>query len=76
MQEYTLVFRDGLGKGLRSTDKNPRNNQALVESRGAIPEDGVIHALEDISKYRLLTGGLPSAFPFPQIFVLNYLVLV
>ncbi len=75
MREYTIIFRDGLQRGLRKTEKNPRNNQALTKCQGAIPEDGVVHALEDIQSAEILES-IDAAFPFPQIFALSMCTLV
>lgn len=76
MKEFTLIFKDGLAAGLRASAKNPRNVQALVECIGAVPENGIIHALEDIRSFYIDTSGLDVTFPFPQIFVLSKTTLV
>lgn len=76
MKEITLFFKEGLAKGLRSTDLNPRNKQALTFSQGAFPKDNVIHALEDISMYQLDLVELSVSFPYPQVFVLTQETLV
>jgi len=61
---------------LRSTKRNPRQSQALVYSQGAFPESAVVRALDDISSYQLDTYELDVEFPFPQVFVLTYVILV
>ncbi len=76
MREMTVVFREGLAKGLRETEKNPRDSQRLTYSAGAFPEDKVIHALEDLSLVQVDTVEITASFPYPQMFVLDYFVLV
>jgi hypothetical protein len=66
MNENELMFKAGLGKGLRGNERNARNSQALIVSNGLIPEDGAlvsVPALEIISGIELLG----EVFPFPQV---------
>lgn len=76
MREVTIIFKDGLEKGLRATKRNPRNSQFLVHSQGAFPEDKVIRALDDISTYQLDTYGIITEYPYPQVFVLTHVTIV
>jgi hypothetical protein len=76
MKEYTLTFKEGLGRGLRDTFRNPRNSEYLVFSQGAFPENRVIRALDDISAYQLDTFTLETSFPYPQVFVFRYVTVV
>lgn len=81
MKEFTYKFIDGLASGLRPHAQNPRNNPAMVVCQGAVPEHNVMHALEDLSSYRVDFSSLdseenPIVFPFPQLFVLTSIVLV
>jgi hypothetical protein len=75
MREYTIIFRDGIQRGLRKTEKNPRNSQALTKCQGAFPEDGVVHALDDLQSAEILSS-IDAEFPFPQIFALSMVTLV
>lgn len=76
MQEFTLVFREGLARGLREKKTNPRNAEALVECQGMFPETGIVRALDDLSSYDIDTSALGCSYPFPQLFVLKNMVLV
>jgi hypothetical protein len=76
MREITVVFKEGLEKGLRSSAQNPRNLQRLTYSANAFPEDKVLRALEDISQYQLDTYSIETAYPYPQIFELAYVTIV
>lgn len=81
MKEFTYKFIDGLASGLRPHAQNPRNNPAMVVCQGAVPEHNVMHALEDLSSYRVDFSSIdsevdPIVFPFPQLFVLKSIVLV
>jgi len=74
MREYSVVFKEGLARGLRSSINNSRNEEFLYVAKGCIPEDGVLQSLPI-----LYNGfGLPEQcnFPFPQVFVLRRFVLV
>lgn len=73
MQEYTIIFRDGFAKGLRAATRSPKNAQTLVLSEGAVPEDGVLRALEEINTFG---HTLAAAWPFPQVFNLKTMTLV
>lgn len=66
MKEYPFIFKKGLLAGLRNTDKHPRNEQALILSDGAYPENTSLRAMESIS---LLPGieELGESFPYPQV---------
>lgn len=76
MKEFTVLFRKGFIKGLRNTKQNPRPEEALVESQGAIPEFGVTRAIEDIRTNQLPNAGVSFTFPYPQIFTLTYVTVV
>lgn len=73
MQEYTIIFRDGFAKGLRATTRAPKNSQALVLSEGAVPEDGLLRSLEELSSFGSALG---ESWPFPQVFNLKTMTLV
>lgn len=64
MKEFSIVFRGGLAKGLRPTSHNARNIEALVQSTGAVPEDGVLRTLPRLETPLGITG---ETFPFPQV---------
>lgn len=75
MREYSYLFDKGLAKGLRATAKNPRNSQALVESKGMFVEYGSLQSLPAFSDIDISTLGV-VAFPYPQVFVLYSMTLV
>ncbi len=76
MREYIVVFREGLGVGLRKDSENRRNTEALVESIGAIPIAGCSVSLDDLTARGIDTTGITEVFPFPQLFVLKGITLV
>lgn len=76
MREFTLVFGDGLVRGLRKQAGNPTNEQALVISDGLFPHERVSQALEDLTEYQVALGSIEAEFPFPQVFVLRQMTLV
>jgi len=61
------IGSDDLQKGLRPVDRSPRNSGYLIECSGAIGRDGVLGALESLS--RVDTSVITDSFPYPQIFV-------
>ena len=78
------VFRSGkfshtisgakLSKGLRINKRMVRNNDMLVECSGAVGRDNVLQIIEEFE--RLNTIAITDSFPYPQIFVLNQLIIV
>lgn len=66
MREFEVVFQEGLLKGLRQSEKNRKNAQALVEVQGMFVDKGALSSLEAVT---LVTGieELGEVFPFPQI---------
>lgn len=67
MEEYTLIFKEGLKVGLRASEYNPRNIGALVEAQGVIQESGKLFNLDDLSTFDISTIEA-CTFPFPQVF--------
>jgi hypothetical protein len=67
------IGSDELSRGLRPSRRTPRNSKFLVECQGAIGYDNVLQALENIDQYRLDQS---SIFPFPQLFLLDTVILV
>lgn len=75
MQELNVVISaEVLAKGLRSSKRNPRDVHALLESKGAVGRNGVLAALDGLS--RIDTSALAETFPFPQLFVFVNHILV
>ena len=76
MREFNYTFETGLQFGLRRTEQNRRNQQALVLSTGAFPSEGALSSLPALTRTSI-TGISPApSFPYPQIFVLNQLTIV
>jgi len=67
------INSEELSKGLRPSKRVPRNSKFLVECQGAVGYDNVLQVLEGINSYRLV---LVSVFPFPQLFILDNVILV
>jgi hypothetical protein len=73
MREYTVTYKEGLAKGLRPNERNPRNSQFLAALRGAIPYDDVISTLRALPDP---ISVLNAQWPFPQLFHLRRMTLV
>lgn len=73
--EFThTISADQLKRGLRTTLRSPRNTGFLVVAQSAVGRDGVIQAIEQMT--RIDTSAITDAFPFPQIFNLQNFILV
>jgi len=68
------ITAEDLTKGLRSSARSPRNSKYLVESKGAVGCDGVLAAINELT--RMNTSGITDVFPFPQIFVFTNMTIV
>ncbi len=68
------ITSEQLTRGLRPSSEAPRDSKFLVESKGAIGEDGVLCAIDELT--RLATAEVTDTFPFPQLFVFTNLILV
>ena len=68
------ITSEQLTRGLRPSSRAPRDSKFLVESKGAIGQDGVLCAIDELS--RLTTTEVTDTFPFPQLFVFTNLILV
>ena len=68
------ITSEQLTRGLRPSSKAPRDSKFLVESKGAVGRDGVLCAIDELS--RLTTAEVTDTFPFPQLFVFTNLILV
>lgn len=65
---------DKLVRGLRPSKRTPRNEGYLTQAQGAVGQDGVLQAIESLT--RLATATITDAFPFPQIFVFTNVIIV
>ena len=70
MREYTIIFKDGLAAGLRSSEHNPRNQGALIQADGIIQESKELFNLDELDTFDISTLE-DCDFPFPQIFQLR-----
>jgi len=76
---FSIEYRsEDLVRGLRPSNKLPRNNLFLSVCKGAVGQEGALKTLDPVA---LTTALMESAvvvddFPFPQLFVLERLVLV
>jgi len=68
------IDSSGLSRGLRPSKRLPRNNQFLTENIGLVGRDGVLQALDEIT--RIATTTITDLFPFPQIFVFINVIIV
>ena len=71
---FTFTVDRDLARGLRSSEKNPRNEELLITCNGAVGKDGVLAMLEQMT--RMDTSAITDGFPFPQLFVFSYVTLV
>ena len=70
----TVVFKEGISKGLRKSARNPKNNEFFTELSGMFHEEGILRTLEIPDQVD--TSALDCTFPFPQIFRLVGFTLV
>jgi len=68
------IDSSSLSRGLRPSKRLPRNNQFLTENIGLVGRDGVLQALDEIT--RIATATITDLFPFPQIFVFINVIIV
>lgn len=73
MKEVVYTFKDGLQKGLRTSEQNPVNNEALVECKGIYTSFGVLTTNTDLAQ--LDTASLSCTYPYPQYFELSNVTL-
>ena len=73
--EFTFtISSEQLVRGLRPSKRMPRDSKYLVKSKGAMGRDGVLTAIDELT--RMATDTIVSAFPFPQLFVFTNLIIV
>ena len=70
------VKSDDLAAGLRPSKRTPRNSKYLVECVGAVGLDMVLQVIDDLEDDRIDTSVITDGFPYPQIFILTYTVLI
>jgi len=75
MYEYTIIYKDGLAKGLRSSEHNPVNQGALVQADGIIQDSGQLYNLPELDTFDISTLE-DCDHPFPQIFQLREWTLI
>lgn len=63
-----------LSKGLRPSKRMPRNSGFLVECAGAVGRDGVLQALDELT--RIDTSVITDPHPYPQIFVFTNIIII
>jgi hypothetical protein len=74
-KDFTFtISSDQLTRGLRPSKRAPRDSKFLVESKGAIGQDGVLCAIDQLT--RTTTTEVTDTFPFPQLFVFTNLIIV
>jgi len=72
MPSFTKTIKPG--KGLRPSKRSPRNKDYLVTCAGMVGRDGVLQAIDELT--RMDTSAASFTFPYPQVFVLNRMTLV
>lgn len=75
MEEYTVVFKGGVAKGLRPSSKNPKNTGALVIADGVMQEAGELFNHPDLDTFDI-SAIAAQTFPFPQLFFLRNWTIV
>lgn len=71
---YLTLGASHLAKGLRQVEGNARNSEHLVESAGAVGHNGLLQALDSLT--RMATSTITDGFPFPQLFVCQNMIIV
>lgn len=66
MKEFSITFDKGLSSGLRSSESNPRNKQALTECYNLKPDVLGLLPYEPVIDE---SGALSLSWPYPQIFI-------
>lgn len=75
MAEFSYTIDSSkLSRGLRPSRRMPRNLGFLVECSGACGRDGVLSALDEIT--RLDTSVITDSYPYPQIFVFTNMIII
>ena len=73
-KEFSYVINsEHLVKGLRPSERAARDTKFLVEAKGAIGRDGVLCAIDQLTRF---STSVTDTFPFPQLFVFTNFVLV
>lgn len=71
MKEFNLRFMKGLMVGLRASETNPRNSQALVQATGVFPSEEALISTPSLDPIDISSIDPPPEFPFPQVFELR-----
>lgn len=69
-----VIHGSKLSRGLRDNKRRTRNNDMMIECSGAVGRDNVLQVIEELE--RLNTSVITDSFPYPQIFVLNQVIIV
>lgn len=75
MEEYTIVYKEGLAKGLRASEYNPVNEGALTEATGVFIESKRLNQIPELDTFDVSTLEVMD-FPFPQCFQLRNHTLI
>ena len=72
------VGREELAKGLRNTNKVPRDKFTLESLSGMVGVDGELSSIPPISLSDVMANALviKDDFPFPQLFILDNQILI
>ena len=73
MANFSVSVKN-LGRGLRPSKRNPRDNGFLTTCSGAVGRDGVLQAVDEFT--RMVTDTITDAFPYPQIFIFDKMIIV
>jgi len=66
MKEFSVTLKEGILRGLRTSDTNPRNTEALTECHNLKPGAGDLESYEAITD---ISGALSVSWPYPQVFL-------
>jgi len=67
MKEFSVTLKDGIAKGLRASDRNQINSEALVTCYNLKPAKGGLESYEPLTNP--IVGGQAVDWPFPQMFL-------
>lgn len=71
-----MISAELLARGLRPTNRMPRNKDYLVDCVGAVGIDDVLQVIDDLDNDRIDTSVIADGHPYPQIFVFNRVIIV
>jgi len=74
--KFTYTIKDKvLSRGMRPSNKLPRNNEFLLICYGAVGKDNALVTLASFGVAEEALGFITDSFPYPQVFLLNDFII-